>query len=757
MKYANVLKASLSALIVSASMSVVIAAPADRPWMDATLSPDARAGLVLAQMTQDEKFGLVNGYLGIALPIGAPPPADILKDLPNVSGYVPGIPRLGIPALKESDAGGGIANQMHLRKGDTATALPSGLLTAATWNPDVAYASGAVLGQEARDRGYNVVLGGAINLAREPRGGRTFEYAGEDPLLAGTIVGEEIHGTQDQHVISTAKHYALNDQETARTALSASIDWGAARESDLLAFEIALEHGQPGSIMCSYNKINAVYACENPYTLTKALKQDWGYPGWVMSDWGGTHSTIEAANAGLDQESAYVMDKQDFFGDPLKQAVADGHVSQARLDDMVRRILRSIFAAGLVDHSPVVRPTDLAAHATAVQNDAEQGIVLLKNNGDVLPLSAHAKSIAIIGGYADQGVMSGGGSSQVMPVGDAPSAEIPIAGPAKAFAGLGVIRMPAMILSPPSPLSAIAKCAPGARVAYSDGQDIAQAVALARRSSVAVVFAYQWMTESRDVPDLSLPGAQNDLIKAVAAANPHTIVVLETGGPVLMPWLSSVPAVVEAWYAGNRGSAAIADVLFGKTDASGRLPVTFPANEAQLPRPDLTGAGITSDPFTPSALPRSIQVDYREGADVGYRWFEKQNLTPLFPFGFGLSYTHFSYTGLQTTGGSAPSVHFAVTNSGRRTGWETAQVYAAPPSASGQGTYRLIGWKKVQLKPGETREVTVTAEPRSLATFEDGADKWRLPAGRYEVFVGSSSANAALKGVVTLDGATIKP
>lgn len=314
-----------------------------------------------------------------------------------------------------------------------------------------------------------------------------------------------------------------------------------------------------------------------------------------------------------------------------------------------------------------------------------------------------------------------------------------------------------MILSPPSPLSTIAKAVRRTRVAYSDGQDIAQAVALARRSSVAIVFAYQWMTESRDVPNLALPGTQNDLIKAVAAANPHTVVVLETGGPVLMPWLSSVQAVVEAWYSGNRGSAAIADVLSGKTDASGRLPITFPASEAQLPRPDLTGAGITSDPFTPSALPPSIQVDYREGADVGYRWFEKQGATPLFPFGFGLSYTHFSYTGLQATGGSALTVHFAVTNSGKRAGWETAQVYAAPPSGYGQGTYRLIGWKKVLLKPGETRNVAVTAEPRSLATFDDGADKWCLPAGRYDVFVGSSSANAALKGAVTLDGATIKP
>ena len=752
MKRVHNLAASFAVLAAVASVTVAHAVPADRSWMDTTLTPDARANLVLAQMTQEEKFRLVNGYLGIALPIGPPPPADILHDLPDVSGYIPGIPRLGIPALKESDAGLGIANQMHLRKGDTATALPSGLLTAATWNPDIAYASGAVLGQEARDRGYNVVLGGAMDLAREPRGGRTFEYAGEDPLLAGAIVGEEIHGTQDQHVISTAKHYVLNDQETARTALSANIDWGAARESDLLAFEIALERGKPGSIMCSYNKVNAVYGCENPYALTKVLKQDWGYPGWVMSDWGATHSTVEAANAGLDQESAYVADKADYFGDPLKQAVAEGKVSQARFDDMALRILRSIFAAGLIDHPPVVRPTDLAAHAATAEDDAEQGIVLLKNDG-VLPLSEHVKSIAVIGGYADQGVMSGGGSSQVVPVGDVPSAEIPIGGVPQKFPGLGLVRMPAMILSPPSPLSAIEKAARGARVNYASGQDIAQAAALARRSSITIVFAYQWMTESRDLPNLSLPGAQDDLIKAVSTANPHTIVILETGGPVVMPWLTSVPAVLEAWYAGNRGSAAIANVLFGKVDASGRLPISFPASEAQLPRPELAGAGLESDPFTPSAVPPSVEVDYREGADVGYRWFEKRNLTPLFPFGFGLSYTHFAFNNLQLSGRQSLSAHFAVTNSGRRAGWETAEVYAAPP----QGTHRLIGWKKVYLKPGESRDIAITAELRMLAAFDDAADVWRVPAGNYEVFVGTSSANAVLKGTTVLDGGTIKP
>ncbi len=737
----------------AASLSVAqTAGPADHPWMNASLSPDARADLVLAQMTSDEKFQLVNGYLGMWLHLGPKPSEEMLADMPGVSGYIPGIPRLGIPSLKESDAGLGIANQFHLRPGDQATALPSGLLTAATWNPDVAYAAGTVLGAETRDRGYNVVLAGAMNLAREPRGGRTFEYAGEDPLLAGTIVGEEIHGTQDQHVISTAKHYAVNDQESARTALSAKIDWGAARESDLLAFEIALERGHPGSIMCSYNKINAVYGCENPTTLTRVLKQDWGYPGWVMSDWGAVHSTVEAANAGLDQESAFIADRTDYFGDPLKQAVANGKVSQARIDDMARRILRSIFAAGLIDRPPVKQPTDLKAHAAVMQQDAEQGIVLLKNDG-VLPLAAHVKSIAVIGGYADQGVMSGGGSSQVMPVGGVPSAEIPMSGPAFSFPGLGLIRMPAMILSPPSPVSQIA--AAGAHVKFADGEDVAEAVALARKSQIAIVFAYQWMTEGRDVPSLSLPGNQDALIKAVAAANPHTIVVLETGGPVLMPWLSSVPAVIEAWYAGNRGSAAIADILFGKADPSGRLPITFPASEDQLPRPQIPGAGIESDPFTPSQQPPALEVDYFEGSAVGYRWYAQKNLKPLFPFGFGLSYTKFSLADLEATGGTTLTVHFKVTNSGKRVGWQTAQVYATPPDS---GDFpRLVGWTKLLLKPGESKEAAVVADLRTLAKFDDAADVWRVAGGRYAIAVGTSSADMPLSGNVDLSAATMKP
>jgi beta-glucosidase len=753
MRWSAVFAIAAALAAPSVVLSPVAAQDTARPWMDTTLSPDKRADLVVAAMTADEKFSLVNGWLGIAIPFGVQPPDSIKKLLPGVSGYIPGIPRLGIPAITESDAGLGIANQLHLRKGDQATALPSGLLTAATWNPQSAYAAGTVLGEEARDRGYNTVLGGAMNLAREPRDGRTFEYAGEDPLLDGTIVGEEIRGVQAQGVITTAKHYAFNDQETARTSLSANIDWAAARESDLLAFEIALEHGQPGAIMCAYNKINGVYACENPYLLTKVLKQDWGYPGWVMSDWGATHSTVAAANAGLDQESAFVADAQDYFGRPLQDAVAKGDVSPARLDDMVHRILRSLFAAGLVDHPPAApHATDLKAHARAVRETAEQGIVLLKNDG-VLPLAAAAHRVVVIGGYADLGVMSGGGSSQVVPVGNVPEAEIAMSGAAYPFPGLGLIRMPSIMLSPPSPLSAIKALAPHTRVEFADGGDVAAAVRVAKGADVVIVFAQQWMTEGRDLETLALPGHQDDLIAAVSAANHHVVVVLETGGPVLMPWLSSVSGVMEAWYAGNSGGLAIANVLFGKVDAAGRLPITFPASEQQLPRPDLAGAGLVADPFQPSKQPEGVQVDYREGADVGYRWLARQNATPLFPFGFGLSYAHFALSNLQATGGSSLIAHVTVANTGKRSGWETAQIYVTPPN----GVARLVGWSKIMLKPGEKREVVVTADLRTLASFDDAADVWRVLPGGYRVAAGTSSADLPLAVAVNLVGATLKP
>jgi beta-glucosidase len=710
--------------------------------MNPTLPPDQRAELLESQMTQDEELRLVMGYWGTKGNLYSRAiPKEIQAQGRGTAGFVPGIPRLGIPPLVETDAGVGIANGGNMRPGDEATALPSGMLMASTWDPDVAFSAGAVIGSEARARGYNVVLDGAMNLAREPRGGRIFEYAGEDPLLAGTMAGAQVAGIQSEHVVSTVKHFAFNDQETGRMEYSADIGEGPARESDLFAFEIALEKSNPGAVMCAYNRYNGVYSCENDFLLNQVLKRDWNYPGWVLSDWGGVHSTLPAANAGLDQESASGFDRQDYFGAPLAEALADGKFDPHRLHDMVHRILRSLFAVGVIDAPALPAPVDLQAHLGLAQQEAEDGIVLLKNANSTLPLARQMESIAVIGGHADLGVLSGGGSSQVIPIGFAQS----LMGPEDR---IKTLPHDGRVFDPPSPVSAIAAAATAAVVTFDSGDDIAGAAAAARQAGIAIVFATQWMQESYDVHDLNLPGNQNALIEAVAAANPNTIVVLETGGPVLMPWLDKVPVVVEAWYAGNRGAEAIARVLFGAVNPSGRLPITFPQSEAQLPHPVLPHRGLQSLFF---------DVDYFEGADVGYRWFAMKKETPLFPFGYGLSYSRFQTTNVTASGGATVTVAADVTNTGAQEGKQTIEAYASPAAPDSDEMPRLIGWSKIDLKPGETRHISITADPRRLAGFDIFRHYWHIEAGDYVVRLAESYAGPGTSVTVQLDQRDLAP
>jgi beta-glucosidase len=726
----------------------VPAAPAPAwPWMNPNLSPDDRANLLLEEMNEDERLTLVMGYFGSNLNLGftRPSPAFIKPFLVGTAGYIRGIPRLGVPPLIESDAGVGIANNGHARPGDTATAFPATLATAATFNPKLAFEVGNAIGAEARARGYNVMLDGSLNLAREPRGGRTFEYAGEDPLLAGAIAGEEIHGIQSQHVISTIKHYALNDQETGRGILSANIEEAAMRESDLLAFEIAIERGSPGAVMCAYNKVNEDYSCENGFLLNRVLKGDWNYPGWVLSDWGGVHSTVQAAKAGLDQESAREFDGYDFFGDALKKAVDSGAVDHDRLHDMAHRILRSMFAVGIFDYPMSKSAPPLAASAATAERDAEQGIVLLKNDNDLLPLSKSIRSIAVIGERSDSGMLSGGGSSQVIPIGDNPSSEFLLGGPVITL-GNGAKYNPLdhLVFDPPSPLAEIKAEAPHALVRFDDGSDLAAMTKLAHDSDVAIYFARKWRTENEDIASLDLPDRETQMINAVLAANPHTIVVLETGGPALMPWVDQAQGVIEAWYAGNGGAKALARILFGDVNPSGRLPITFPVSESQLPHPVLPGRDWHGGPF---------DVDYSEGADIGYRWFEKQKQTALFPFGFGLSYTHFSFSNVHFDAGDTITAYVDVTNDGKREGQETVQFYAAPPN----GVSRLVGFEKVDLAPGQTKHVILPAEPRLLAHFDTDNQRWRIADGTYAAAVGASSADLGAPQMVTMAAREMNP
>ncbi|MGO4504156.1 beta-glucosidase [Dyella sp. 2RAF44] len=688
-----------------------------RPWNDTTLSPDARAQLLLAQLTQDEKFQLIRSYYaGPDRPATAPFPKGAIAS----AGYVPPIERLGIPALEESDAGLGVASSDRMRPGDHATPLPAGPVTAASWDPQVAYRGGAMIGSEAHNKGFNVLLAGGVNLTREPRNGRNFEYAGEDPLLAGSIVAEAIKGIQGQHVISTIKHYALNDQETARNTINVQLGEQAMRESDLLAFEIAIERGKPASVMCSYNKINGDWACENDYLMNQVLKRDWKYPGFVMSDWGGAHSAAKAVNAGLDQESAgEVFDKEVYFDAPLRTALAKGEVKQSRIDDMVQRILRSMFAVGVFQYPAGKAPIDAQANLKVARETLESGAVLLRNENSLLPLDlTKLQSIAVIGAHADKGVLAGGGSSLVTAMGG------------NAVPGLPPTTWPGPVMYHPyAPLKALRDAAPKADVQFAEGTDVAAAAALAAKAQVAVVFVQKWQAESVDTPDLSLPDNQDALVDAVAKANPRTIVVLENSGPVAMPWLDQVGAVLETWYPGGDGGKAIANLLSGKVNPSGRLPVSWPRDLSQLPRKEIPGVSGGTQPES---------VDYAiEGANVGYRWYQSRGIKPLFPFGYGLSYTSFQHGPLKVDAkGAQLEATVEIANTGSRAGAEVAQVYVHVPGAK---SARLAGFAKAFLKPGEHRTLTISLEPRLLADFDTAKHAWVIRGGQYSVVEGRSS------------------
>jgi beta-glucosidase len=515
--------------------------------------------------------------------------------------------------------------------------------------------------------------------------------------------------------------------------VNAIIGKRALHETDLLAFKIGIAIGNPGAVMCSYNAVNGDFACENKYLLTDVLKQTWKFPGFVVSDWGGTHSTVKASAAGLDNEEPL----DDYFGDKLKQAVLSGQVPMSELDDHARRVLRSEFLSGIVDFPTKKSVVDVEAGFDTARKLAEQSIVLLKNDKGVLPLDpAKVRSIAVIGFNADTGMISGGGSAQVDPV------------------GRSAPQWLEHVWFPTSPLKAVKAKVPSAEVKFDSGQNAASAAALAKTADVAIVFAHQWMSEGMDLPSLALPDNQDALIAAVAAANPQTIVVIESGTAVTMPWIDNVAGVLEAWYAGSKGADAVANVLFGDVNPSAKLPMTFPLSVADLPhttvvKPPPTAKDIAAGFHTTLTKP-TFEVHYDEGLKVGYKWYDAEKKPVLFPFGYGLSYSTYEYSDLKVNPGEETTVTFTVKNTGGRAGAEIAQVYVALPAEAEEPPKRLVGWSKVQLNPGESKQVQVTVPPLYLSIYKEATNDWRRLPGSYSFMVGGSSKDLPLTEKVSV-------
>lgn len=681
--------AILASLLVTVPSTASSASGGERecPWLDPSAPIEDRVRQLLDAMTLDEKLSMVHGSAG---------PLEFVG--PVYAGLVPEIPRLCIPELGLSDGPAGVGN------GQTGvTQLPAPLALGATWDSSLADAYGTVLAEEVAGKGAEVVLSPGVDLIRDPRAGRAFESFGEDPLLAGVLAGAQIRAVQERGVLAQAKHLAAYNQETARNTRlgNAAVSERVLQEVYLPPFEHAVRAGV-ASVMCGYNYVNGVHACNNTYLLSQVLKGQFGFDGFVTSDWFALHASHAAANAGTDMQ----MPTGCYFGPRLRDGLRSGKVSLSRLDDMVGRILRQLFRHGLFDQPRTGSPDAVVGtpeHVAVAREVAEQGSVLLKNEADLLPLEG-VDSIAVLGRAAGAGVIgSGGGSAHVI----APSIVTPFEGIQRRAAQEGI------------------------DVRFAQRADAAE---VAAESDVAVVFVSQWSSESKDRGGIALSGRDNSMIADVASANPNTVVVLNTGGPVTMPWLGDVAGVLAAWYPGQEYGNAIAALLFGDVNPAGRLPVTFPATLRQVPAAD------------PARFPGG---HYDEGLAVGYRWYDQQGLRPLFPFGFGLSYTDFTYSDLRI--GREPergtvTVEATVTNTGDRRGAEVAQLYVGHPAVDGEPPRLLKGFEKVELDPGGSARVRFTLDARSLSHWGSRTHRWVRSAGEYSVSVGGSSRDLPLTG-----------
>jgi len=794
------------------------------PWLNKSLPVSQRVQMLMAQMTLADKINEVTG---------AGTSESYVFD-------ISAIPSLCIPAIGEEDG--------PLGPGDGLTGvtqMPAAVSVAATFDPSLATQYGQVVGSEEHGKGAMVDLGPTINIDRDPRWGRSFETYTEDPYLNAAMATADIDGVQSQGEMAQVKHFAVYNQETNRNtpADDAIVSERALHEIYLPGFWAATEQAHAASVMCAYSTINGQAACQNQYLMSTTLDQRWNYPGFVTSDYGATHSTVQSADAGLDQE----MPSADFYGSALQTAVQQGQVSMTTLNQMVSRILTEMFQFNEFNDPPAGSTTTTVtttAHQSVSTAVAEAGTVLLKNSGGTLPLKADGGgNIAVIGPAASAAPTdTGGGSAYVtstfnvtplqglqtaagagttvsytqgLPT-DTSLSAIPSSDLTPAYASTGYGgTYTGTLTAPETGTYVLAFQNPGSYTdtyLYLDGQEIlanpgtppvstysvgvnlvagqtytiqlsgggpsanlswampsdlapgiAQAVAAAKAATTAVVVVSDdTESEAADRASLNLPSAQNELISAVAAANPHTVVVIDAGAPVVMPWLNQVASVVDAWYPGESNGTALASVLFGQTDPSGHLPVTFPTDLSQVPA------------SSPSEFPGTDgQVLYSEGIDVGYRYYDANNEAPLFPFGYGLSYANFSYSHLSVTPGQVQNatsdpgstscncngqgsgqviVSATVTNTGQVAGSDVAQLYLGDPAAAGEPPRQLKGFQKVTLQPGQSTTVRFTLNGHDLSYWDDTANGWVVPDGQYQVYVGDSSAlaNLPLHGAFTV-------
>ncbi|MBW9111969.1 glycoside hydrolase family 3 C-terminal domain-containing protein [Microbacterium trichothecenolyticum] len=724
----------LGATMLATGGVVAIGAPAASavdcstvPWMDTSKTADERTQALLAASTQHQKYRWL-----VEQPANDPTRTQWNPAFP---GEAPVIYPAQVPCTPVVIYNNG-PDGVYLAAGTTA--WPGPIAVAATWNLELGEEKAIAHGSESFDKRNAVILGPGIASGRTPLSGRGSEYFGEDPVLSGLMAAANVNGLEDGNpdkpIIANLKHYVANEQEIAREESSSNMDERTFKQIYDLPYEIAVRKSDPGSLMCSYNQVNGVYACENDI-LTTSLREDYPFTGYVMSDFGSVHSTVESLNAGLDQE----LNRPIWFTPArLDAALQAGEITQARIDEAAYRVVHSYIDGGLFDHPVPATPVanvSTPEHKALAREIAEQSTVLLKNDG-VLPLADGDLTVAVIGQTAST-VPTGGVSAKT-----ACAWAFPFGPP-----GGTALNCDALV----DPLTALTErvTQAGGEVVYDNGADPAKAAAVASAADVALVFGYYTMGETKDLPDLRLDGNGDQLIEAVAASAPSTIAVLNAGSAVEMPWIDDVDAVFHAWHSGEQFGPALAALVYGDVNPSGKLPMTFPVSVDDIPT-----AG--SEAQYPGVADENgiLQVDYTEGLKVGYRWYEAEGIEPLFEFGHGLSYTEFSYgkvnvTPKSTTGDKEIRVRFKLTNTGDVAGTEVAQVYLQLPDAAGEPSKRLIGWERVTLQPGEHRNVEVALSPEDLADmhlleyWDEDASAWTTPSGAFTVTVGGSVEAAA--------------